>query len=178
MFAWLGRLFSWLLPRQERPTRRVVINMDEDHLELIRWYAHGIDMTVENFVFRAAMSAVPDDYKTRWQVARADEDLENVTFELDGEFSEEAAFDASNVFPFPPRPRPRVPAHEPTFDVVVDPTLKHPCLFLSAQVPAHLRHGEAEGSCQAQGGKPCFYSTGRVRMCSHYKPKNLLVAHS
>lgn len=152
--------------------------MDEDHLELIRWYAHGIDMTVENFVFRAAMGAVPEEYKTRWQVARSEDDLADVTFELDGEFSEEAAFDSSNVFPFPPRPRSRVPVREQTFDVVVDPTLKHPCLFLSAKMPSHLRHGEAEGSCQAQGGKPCFHSASRVRLCTQYKPKNLLVARS
>ena len=180
MFGWLRRLVAWMQRSREadKVTRRVEIVLDEEHLELIRWYAQGIDLTVEEFMFRAAMGSVPEEYRERWKVARSTDDLSDVTFELDSEFADEAAFDASNVFPFPPRPRARLPEHESTFDVEVDPTLKHPCLYLSSVMPSHLSKGEAEGSCQGQGGKPCFFNASRVRLCPLYKPKNLLIAHS
>jgi hypothetical protein len=179
MFAWVGRLLSSLFRRDDgKPKRRIELLLDDDYLELIQWYSNGLDLSVEDFFFKAAMSAIPEEYRQRWKVARAADDLADVTFELEGEFSEEAAFDSSNVFPFPPKPRPRLPFREQTLDVVVDPTLKHPCLYLSARMPSHLSRGEAEGSCQAQGGKPCFYSAGKVRSCQLYRPKNLLLAHS
>jgi len=45
VFDWLRRLVGWIRgkPRVDLPLRRVEIMMDYSQLEMIRWYANGIN---------------------------------------------------------------------------------------------------------------------------------------
>lgn len=184
-----GSVGVWLatLRKNEMSEKKVRLNvqLNEADYDLVQNWAEKQGMTLSDYVRRTLLESVPLAEQNRAAAAPAQHDV------LDQAFDQLEAMDnvapgLPGVFGLPParkaipgviteaertHPQQRVVKTTPMQLPVVPPG-PHPCMHLSARIPAHLR-GQCQGICthRDQDGRICYWTPTTCVNCSMYEPK-------
>ena len=147
-------LIPWrVLRRGKSDQSSITVVLPLPTYQLYRRYAEFTGKSLENWVLLVLDKALPPD------IDRKMSELQGSG--LDDAFAHLDAIEEAELG-FPRTSKREVP-------IVRRGVSKHPCLYLSSEIPAHLRPGECMGSCGAQSfKKPCQWAAHLAHNCPDF----------
>lgn len=171
-FEWLKRLFR----ASERKTS-VVVELSRDDADLLAWWAGSIGLTLDDYLVRTGVSAVPQRERLRFETRHQQAAVVEAAFE---DSDREDGY-VKGVFPMPELSMQAVVAEDPA-EREKPPNSKlypgHPCVYLTTEPPSlvytrALPVLSGSGTCwrSVQRGKPCYWAPVAAKECPLFEER-------